>query len=96
MNGGARGDRLDYSVNQRPFRRRLFRDTDTLRDQLPGPFAPRLGIVVNGGQRFVRVNSISDLLMQNDPDREIDGILLALAPAAKHHASGTDLLTLHR
>src|SRR5581483_11967758 len=56
----------------------------------------RLRIVINGAKRLARRHFVSNLLVQLDSNRGINGVLLLLSPATKHDAGLADLFALDR
>src|SRR5215469_18835338 len=74
---------------------RLLCNFATLHYELLRPLCSQLIVVVNRRKRFARIYPIINFLAQNDPDRWIDGVFLALTASAKNHARRPDLLTLH-
>src|ERR1700680_3125877 len=51
-----------------------------------------VGVAVNGAERLADGNFVTDLLMDDDTHRGIDGIFFALAAPAQDDARGADLL----
>src|SRR4029077_14556663 len=70
----------------------LLADQITSGDQTSCFDKPRVGIVMDGGQRFIFFHAIADALMGFEPTRMVDGILFFLAPASQNRKSDAKLV----
>src|ERR1035438_3673959 len=84
---------IDHAMNQRRLvRRRCSRDSVAFFEQSLRARGLRLGMTMNRAECFANSNAIADLFVDDNADRGIDRIFLALAASAQNHASRPNLL----
>src|ERR1035438_6025935 len=84
---------IDHAMNQRRLMRgRRGRNFVAFLKQSLRARGLRIGMTMNGAERFAGSNVIADFFVDDNADRGIDRIFLALAASAQNHASRPNLL----
>src|SRR3990172_410349 len=75
--------------------RRFGHNAKGLLNQVVGPRKSLLGIVMNGAQCLAAPDAVAGLLVENQADGVVDGVLFFLPAAPEHNTRGTKLLAIH-
>src|SRR5208283_466633 len=88
---------MNHAMNQRrPVSQRRGRNCVAFFQQLAGACSLRVGVTMNRAQRFAGGNLVANLLMDDNADGGINGILFLLASAPKNHARRSNLFAFDR